>query len=66
MRQRILRLFSLVARWLISSVVKTAITAVVCAFSLMITLRYLGVPVPSPHEVIEKFEALGTLAKILS
>jgi hypothetical protein len=30
------------------------------------TLRYLGIPVPSPYELLHDFEGLSKLAKILS
>jgi hypothetical protein len=66
MRHRFLQLLSLGIRRLISAVVRTAITGVVSATFLMITLHYMGVPVPSPYELIDKFEGLARLAKILS
>ncbi|MGH9882556.1 MAG: hypothetical protein ACRD6N_14055 [Pyrinomonadaceae bacterium] len=56
MRHRFLHFLSVGIRGLISAVVKSPITAVVFTTSLMITLLYMGVPVPSPHELIDKFE----------
>jgi hypothetical protein len=66
MRHRFVRALSLVAHQLISVVLKTAITGLVFGICLVITLHYLGIPVPSPYDLIDKFEGLARLAKILS
>lgn len=48
------------------AVIRAAVTGFVFTTCVVITLYYLGVPVPGPAELIDKFESLGRLADILS
>lgn len=48
------------------AVVRVIITGVVFTTCVMVMLYYFGVPVPGPSELLDKFEALGQLARILS
>lgn len=46
--------------------VRAAVTSLVFTTGVMAMLYWLGVPIPGPADVLEKFEALGRLADILS
>lgn len=48
------------------AVLRAVITAVVFTTCVMFTLHYLGVPVPGPAELLDKFEGLGRLVDVLS
>jgi hypothetical protein len=48
------------------AVLRTIITGVVFSACVWATLHYLGIPVPGPSELLDKFEDLGRLARILS
>jgi hypothetical protein len=63
------RLFGLVAAFLSRlclAVLRAIITGVVVSTCVVVMLRLSGVPVPGPSELLDKFEALGRLATILS
>lgn len=66
MRHRISKFLSIVARALISSVLRTAVTSIIFVVSSLVTMKYLGVPVPGLREIINKFEGVARLADILS
>lgn len=51
---------------LLSAVLRAIITVVIFTICVMLMLHYFGVPVPGPSELLDKFEALGQLARILS
>ena len=53
-------------RQLCFAVLRAAFTGVVFATCVMVMLYYLGVPVPGPAELLDKFESIGRLADILS
>jgi hypothetical protein len=48
------------------SVIRAVITALIFALCLAAALRYMGVPVPGPAELLDKFESVSKLAEILS
>lgn len=48
------------------AVLRAIIAGVVFTTCMMVVLHYLGVPVPGPSELIDKFESVGRLANILS
>jgi hypothetical protein len=48
------------------AVLRAIISGVVVSICVMVMLHFLGVPVPGPSELLDKFEALGRLATILS
>jgi hypothetical protein len=54
------------ARGLLRRALRVLITAVVFAVCFAVALRLLGVPVPGPGELFEKFEGVSRLAEILS
>lgn len=66
MRQRILQFLSIVARQVFTSVVRAAITSFVFAIGVLITLHFLGVPLPDPYELIDKLDGVARLAEVLS
>ena len=45
---------------------RAAFTGLVFTTCVMVTLYWLGVPIPGLADLMEKFEALGRLAQILS
>jgi hypothetical protein len=48
------------------AVLRAIVAGIVFTTSAMVMLHYLGVPMPGPSELLEKFEDLGRLARILS
>ena len=48
------------------AVLRAIIAGVVFTTCAIVTMHYLGLPVPVPSEVFDKLESLGKLAKILS
>jgi hypothetical protein len=66
MRQRISKFFSTVARALVSSVLRAAVTSITFLVISLVTMNYLGVPLPGADQLIDKFEAVAQLADILS
>lgn len=66
MRHRISKFLALVARALISSVLRTAVTSIIFVGVSLITMSYLGVPVPGAQELLNKLEGVAQLADILS
>ena len=65
MMNRAPRLASALARRLLRAALRAVITAVVFAVCFAASLRLLGVPVPGPAELLEKFEGVSRLAEIL-
>jgi hypothetical protein len=66
MRHRIFKFLSTLVRALISSVLRTAVTSITFVVISLVTMNYLGVPLPSAQQLIDKFEAVTRLAEILS
>ena len=66
MRHRIVKFLSMVARALISSVLRTAVTSIIFVGVSLITISYLGLPVPGAQELLNKLEGVARLADILS
>jgi hypothetical protein len=63
------RLFRLVATFvskLCLVILRAIIAGVVFITCAIVMLHYLGVPLPGPSELLDKFEDLGRLARILS
>lgn len=48
------------------AVLRAIITGLVFTTCAMVMLHYVGIPVPGPSELLDKFEALGQLTRILS
>jgi hypothetical protein len=61
-----LRVASRLARRLLRSVLHVLVTTLIFAVCFAVALRLLGVPVPGPAELLEKFEGVSRLAEILS
>ena len=66
MRRRLVRLFAAFLSKLCLAVLRAIVTGLVITTCAMVMLHYLGVPVPSPSELLDKFEGLTRLAKSLS
>jgi hypothetical protein len=66
MRHRIFKFLSIVVRALISSVLRTAVTSITFVVISLVTMNYLGVPIPGAEQLIDKFDAVAQLADILS
>jgi hypothetical protein len=66
MRERALRLLSALGRRLLRTAVRVVVTWLIFAVCLAAVLRYMGVPVPGPAELLEQFESVSRLAEILS
>ena len=64
--RRLARVVSLFLGRLCLAVLRAIITVVVFITSAMVMLHFLGVPVPGPSELLDKFESLGRLTTILS
>jgi hypothetical protein len=64
--RRLVRLVGTLMSRMCLAVLRTIITGVVFTTCVMVMLYYLGVPVPGPSGLIDKFESLGQLANILS
>jgi len=65
-RQRALRAGAALARGLFRAVLRAFITWLIFAVCLLAAMRYMGVPVPTPVELLDKFESVSRLAEILS
>lgn len=55
-----------VCRHIIQVALKVLVTMLVFGVCLTVTLRYLGIPIPSPYQLLESLEGVSELAKILS
>lgn len=64
--KRALALASAMARRLWRAALRAVVTAVIFAVCFAVALRLMGVPVPGPEELLEKFESVSRLAEILS
>ncbi len=64
--RRLVRLIAAFLRKLCIAVLRAIITGVVFISCTMVMSHYLGVSVPGPSELLDKFEDLGRLARILS
>jgi hypothetical protein len=64
--RRLVRVAASFMRTLCLALLRAIITSVVFITCVMVMLHYLGVPVPGPSELLDKFEALGELSRILS
>ena len=65
----LIRLSHMVAAFLSSlcaAVLRIIVTGVVFTICMMAMLHYFGVPIPGPSDVLNKVEAVGRLARILS
>ena len=66
MRYRFFRFLSEFFRKALSVVVRALVTTLVFGACVISLLHYLGVPVPSAYQLLQGFEGLSKLAKILS
>jgi hypothetical protein len=66
MRISIRRILAAVCRQIIQVALRVLVTFLVFGVCLMATLRYLGIPLPSPNQLLDSLEGVSELAKILS
>ena len=66
MRHRLVTISAALLRQVVRVVARTVFVGLLFTTCLVLTLRYLGIPVPSPYELLHDFEGLSKLAKILS
>jgi len=66
MRHRLFRVLSAFVQQALKTVVRTVATTLVFGAVVVSLLHYMGVPVPSAHQLLQSFEGLSKLAKILS
>jgi hypothetical protein len=64
--RRVRRLVAPFLSKLCLGVLRVIVTSVVFITCAALTLRYFGIPVPGPYELLDRFEDLGRLARILS
>lgn len=62
----LIRLVASLMSKLCLAVLRTLITGVVFVTCTLVTMYYLGIPVPGPVELLDKLDGLGRLARILS
>ncbi len=48
------------------AVLRIIITGLIFTVCMLVTLHYLGVPVPGPSELLHKFDGVDRLVRILS
>lgn len=60
------RLFAALARLALRAALRAVITVLIFLTCMTAALACLGVPLPSPSELLERFESVSQLAKILS
>jgi hypothetical protein len=65
MLHRLLHFVGVVTRNLFATILKTLVTFLIFGLGVIMTMRYLGLPVPSPMEMFRSVEGLSKLAKIL-
>jgi hypothetical protein len=66
MRRRALRLFRTLARRLWRAALRAVVTGLIFIVCFVAALRAMGVPVPGPAELLERFAGASRLAEILS
>ena len=65
MLHRLVHFVGAVVRNVFAGLLKTLVTFLVFLLAVMMTMRYLGLPVPSPSDLLHSVEGLSKLAKIL-
>ena len=66
MRLRPSRLAAALVRFACRAVLRAVVTGLIFTACLLFALAYLGVPLPGPDELLERFESVSQLARILS
>ena len=66
MRPRPFQLFKALVRVVCRALLQAVVTGLIITTGLMVTLAYLGVPLPNLQELMERFESVSKLANILS
>ena len=66
MQHRVFRALSAILKNVLSVVVRAVVTTLVFGACVVGTAHYMGVPLPSPAELLQKFEGVSKLGKVLS
>jgi hypothetical protein len=66
MQHWLIKFCSMSLRQVLGTVLRAIIASLVFLVGIGSLLHYLGLPVPSPYDVLHGFEGLTSLAKILS
>lgn len=66
MRFRLKRVLAAVCRHIVQTALRVLITFLFFGVALMITLRYLGIPLPGADQLLNGFDGLSELTRILS
>lgn len=66
MRHRLFRLCAGLVSYVCRAALRAFITGLIFTTCLLFTLSYLGVPLPDLSELLEQFESVSQLSKILS
>ncbi|HEX8146798.1 MAG TPA: hypothetical protein VF591_06435 [Pyrinomonadaceae bacterium] len=61
-----LRPFAALARLVFRAALRAVVTGLIFTTCLAAAAAYLGVPLPSPSELLERFESVSQLSRILS
>ena len=65
MLHRLVRFAGGVTRNVFAALLKTLVTFLIFGLGVILTMRYLGLPVPSPFDLLHSVGGLSKLAKIL-
>ena len=66
MQRRILRSFSTNFNEFFGAAVRTVAASLLVTLGLVIVLRYMGVPMPSAHELLKDVPGLSHIARVFS
>lgn len=66
MQFSLIRALATICRHIIQTALRVLVTCLVSGVCLLITLWYLGIPLPSPNQLLQSFDGVSELAKILS
>jgi len=66
MKYRLFQVLSTFLQSVLSSVVRAVVTTLVFGACVVGMAHYLGVPLPSAHQLLGKLEGLSKLARVLS
>jgi hypothetical protein len=66
MPRKVLNVLSEIMSRTLSAALRTILTGAIFATCLMVTLHYMGAPVPSPYQLLHDLAAITRLSRILS
>lgn len=66
MQRRIKRSFSMMFQQVFGATVRTVAACMLVTTGLVMVLRYMGVPMPSAHELLRNVPGLSHIARVFS